>query len=171
MLDQTLDWQDVQEWVHEVREIPGTSFTLDTKDGFYTESKDPEFIALVREGYKSVLNVEEDVLAQERPVNKVALYHKTEIARIAGEMIPRWSKRVYCAQAGDIWVDFLNKESNKGNAIRSIQKTLGILPEETMVLEIISMTLRCSTVPEKAMRWEMRQRPSSRRQDTWRIPM
>ena len=30
-------------------------------------------------------------------------------------------------------MDFLNKESNKGNAIRSIQKILGILPEETMV--------------------------------------
>ena len=27
----------------------------------------------------------------------------------------------------------MNRESNKGNAIRSIQKTLGILPEETMV--------------------------------------
>ena len=48
-------------------------------------------------------------------------------------MIPRWSRRVYCAQAGEIWLDFLNRESNKGNAIRSIQKTLGILPEETMV--------------------------------------
>ena len=133
MLDQTLEWKDVRDWVREVRKIPGTSFTLDTKDGFYTESRDPEFIALVREGYKSVLNLEEDVLAEERAVNKVALYHKTDIEEIAKEMIPRWSRRVYCAQAGEIWLDFLNRESNKGNAIRSIQKTLGILPEETMV--------------------------------------
>lgn len=133
MLDQTLDWKDVKDWVREVRQIPGTSFTMDTKEGFYTESQDEEFIDLVRKGYKSVLNVEEDVLAKERSVNKVALYHKTDIERIAKEMIPKWSERVYCAQAGEIWLDFLNKESNKGNAIRSIQKTLGILPEETMV--------------------------------------
>lgn len=133
MLDQTLDWKDVKDWVREVRQIPGTSFTMDTKEGFYTESQDVEFIDLVRKGYKSVLNVEEDVLAKERSVNKVALYHKTDIERIAKEMIPKWSERVYCAQAGEIWLDFLNKESNKGNAIRSIQKTLGILPEETMV--------------------------------------
>ena len=46
MLDQTLDWKDVQDWVHEVRKIPGASFTMDTKEGFYTESRDPEFLDL-----------------------------------------------------------------------------------------------------------------------------
>lgn len=133
MLDQTLDWKDVEDWVREVRRIPGASFTMDTKEGFYTESRDPEFLDLVLKGYKSAMTVEEDVLAKERPVNKVALYHKTDIERLAKELIPRFSERMYCTVSGEIWVDFLNKESNKGNAIRSIQKILGILPEETMV--------------------------------------
>ena len=132
MLDQTLDWEDVKDWVKEVRRIPGASFTMDTKEGFYSESKDPEFLDLVLKGYKSIMHVEEDVLATERSVNKVALYHKTDIARLSKDMISQWSGRLHCAISGEIWVDFLNKESNKGNAIRSIQKTLGILPEETM---------------------------------------
>ena len=106
---------------------------MDTQEGFYSESRDPEFLDLVLKGYKSVMHVEEDVLAVERPVNKVALYHKTNIEHLAKDMIPRWSKRLHCAISGEIWVDFLNKESNKGNAIRSIQNILGILPEETMV--------------------------------------
>lgn len=133
MLNQTLDWEDVKDWVEEVRRIPGASFTMDTQEGFYSESRDPEFLDLVLKGYKSVMHVEEDVLAVERPVNKVALYHKTNIEHLAKDMIPRWSKRLHCAISGEIWVDFLNKESNKGNAIRSIQNILGILPEETMV--------------------------------------
>lgn len=133
MLDQVLDWQDVQDWVRDVRQIPGASFTLDTKEGFYTESKDPEFLDLVLKGYQSKMTCQEDVLVQERAINKVALYHKTDIPKIADEMLPRWSGRLHCAISGDIWMDFLNKESNKGNAIRSIQKILGIRPEETMV--------------------------------------
>ena len=48
-------------------------------------------------------------------------------------MIPRWRDRLYCAVSGDIWVDFMNKDTNKGNAIRSIQEILKISPDETMV--------------------------------------
>lgn len=40
---------------------------------------------------------------------------------------------MYCTLAGEIWLDFLNRDASKGNAIRSIQETLGISPEETMV--------------------------------------
>ena len=43
MLEQVVEWELVCQWVREVRQIPGASFTLDTKEGFYTESSDPEF--------------------------------------------------------------------------------------------------------------------------------
>ncbi len=88
---------------------------------------------LVRKGYKSIIHVEEDVLVKERMVNKMAIYHKTDILKIADDMIQRWSDRMYCTLAGEIWLDFLNRDASKGNAIRSIQETLGISPEETMV--------------------------------------
>ena len=39
MLEQVLEWEQVCQWVREVRQIPGASFTLDTKEGFYTESR------------------------------------------------------------------------------------------------------------------------------------
>lgn len=133
MLDQVLDWKDIQDWIQEVRKIPGASFTMDTKEGFFTESQDPEFLDLVRKGYKSIIHVEEDVLVKERMVNKMAIYHKTDILKIADDMIRRWSDRMYCTLAGEIWLDFLNRDASKGNAIRSIQETLGISPEETMV--------------------------------------
>ena len=133
MLEQTMDWEDVCQWVKEVRQIPGASFTLDTKEGFYTESKDPEFIDLVRNGYRSVLFEKEDALEKELKVNKMAVYRKENIEEVRDLLVPRWSKRLHCTVAGDIWVDFLGKESNKGNAIRGIQKTLKISPDETMV--------------------------------------
>lgn len=133
MLEQVLEWDQVCQWVREVRQIPGASFTLDTKEGFYTESSDSEFLDLIRNGYRSKITVVDDVLARELRINKVAVYRKENIQEIARIMIPRWEDRLHCTVSGDVWVDFMNKETNKGNAIRSIQKTLKISPDETMV--------------------------------------
>ena len=133
MLEQVIDWELIREWVREVRQIPGASFTLDTKEGFYTESSDPVFLDLVENGYRSKITVVEDVLAQQYRVNKMAIYRRERIQEVADLMIARWRDRLYCAVSGDIWVDFMNKDTNKGNAIRSIQKILKISPDETMV--------------------------------------
>lgn len=133
MLEDVIDWKTVCEWVREVRQIPGASFTLDTKEGFYTESQDTAFLDLVQKGYKSKLAVQEDVLLEEKQVVKMAIYHGEHIKDIAAAVIPEWKERLYCALSGDIWVDFMNKTANKGNAIRSIQRILHISPDETMV--------------------------------------
>ncbi|MCI8599290.1 MAG: HAD family phosphatase [Lachnospiraceae bacterium] len=133
MLQHVIDRKIMEEWVKEVRQIPGTSFTLDTKECLYTESKDEEFLELIRDGYKSTVRSVDNVLELEPTISKMAIYRKTDIKKVAETMIPRWEGRMHCALAGDIWVDFMNKEANKGNAIRSIQETLGISPEETMV--------------------------------------
>ncbi len=133
MSEELIAWEDVCEWVKEVRRIPGASFTLDTKEGFYTESSDQKFLNLVREGYRSKITQVEDALLKERRINKVSIYREQDIKKVAEEMIPRWSGRLHCTIAGDIWLDFMNKESNKGHAIRKIQDTLHISPDETMV--------------------------------------
>lgn len=133
MLEQVLDWEQVCQWVREVRRIPGTSFTLDTKEGFYTESSDPEFLDLIRKGYRSRIDQVEDALSRELKVNKMAVYRKENIGEVARLLIPRWEDRLHCVISGDVWVDFMNMDTNKGNAIRSIQKTLKISPDETMV--------------------------------------
>ena len=88
---------------------------------------------MVENGYRSKITVVGDVLAQQYRVNKMAIYRRERIQEVADLMIPRWRDRLYCAVSGDIWVDFMNKDTNKGNAIRSIQEILKISPDETMV--------------------------------------
>lgn len=133
MSEELIAWEDVCEWVREVRQIPGASFTIDAKEGFYTESSDKKFLNLIRQGYRSEITRVEDALSVERRINKVSIYREQDIQKVAADMIPRWSKRLHCTIAGDIWLDFMNKESNKGHAIRKIQDTLHIGPKETMV--------------------------------------
>ena len=133
MSEEVIDWKDVCEWVEEVRKIPGASLALDADGGLYSESTDQEFVDLIRLGYHSRLTIVEDVLAEERHINKISVYRKNDIEKVAEDMVPRWSRRLHCTIAGDIWLDFMSKESNKGHAIREIQKILRISPDETMV--------------------------------------
>lgn len=133
MSEEVIEWRDVCEWVEEVRKIPDASFTLDAEGGLYSESRDPEFLDLVRLGYRSQLTIVKDALAERRHINKISVYRKHDIEKVAEDMVPRWSERLHCTIAGDIWLDFMSKESNKGHAIREIQKILRISPDETMV--------------------------------------
>ena len=133
ILEELVDPSLIKDWVEEARKIPGASFTLDTKDGLYSESQDPVFLDLVRNGYKSRLVIVKDVLAEDLRVIKMSVYRKERIEEIAEQMIPRWEKHLHCTIAGEIWVDFMNKGVNKGKAIRSIQETMNISPDETMV--------------------------------------
>ena len=133
MSEEVIEWRDVCEWVEEVRKIPDASFTLDAEGGLYSESRDPEFLDLVRLGYRSQLTIVKDALAERRHINKISVYRKHDIEKVAEDMVPRWSRRLHCTIAGDIWQDFMSKESNKGHAIREIQKILRISPDETMV--------------------------------------
>lgn len=134
MMEKVIDWELIREWVKEVREIPDASFNLDTKKGFFTESSDPEFFDLVVNGYQGVLTHVDDALTlKDMVINKMSVYRKKEIEKVAEDMIPRWEGRLHCTIAGDIWLDFMTNDTNKGNAIRSIQETMGISPDETMV--------------------------------------
>lgn len=135
MLEDTIERSLVDLWIDEVRKIPNASFTLDTKQCFYTESQDEEFLRLVREGYRSRIDQVEDAhsLGEDVHVNKMAIYHKDGIEEVARHMVPRWEDKLHCTIAGEIWLDFMDKKTNKGNAIRSIQKVLSISPDETMV--------------------------------------
>lgn len=93
MSEEVIDWKDVCEWVEEVRKIPGASLALDADGGLYSESTDQEFVDLVRLGYHSRLTIVEDVLAEERHINKISVYRKNDIEKVAEDMVPRWSKR------------------------------------------------------------------------------
>jgi len=132
MLEDVIDWNIIKSLVEEIRQIPKARFILDTKESLYTESQDPEFWELVEVGYQSKLTYQENVLEEEKKVVKISLYLKENIQELAEKMTPGWKDRLSCVVAGNIWLDFMNKTVNKGNAIRSIQEILHISPDETM---------------------------------------
>ena len=134
ILECNIDREYVREWVMQMRQIPDTSFNLDTKDEFFTESRDGEFIRLIRDGYKSRLIVLDDAteIIDSRNFIKMAAYSKNDLKTVHDILVPAWKDRLHCTVAGDIWVDFMKTGTDKGAALKTIQESLGISPLETM---------------------------------------
>jgi len=106
---------------------------ISTAHGSLVESKNKDFIDLLTYGYHNTFRMVDDVLAEDAEIIKIAIYRKGSI-RTLGEsvLIPAWQDRVKACMAGDEWVDFMDASVDKGNALRILQKHLGISKEETM---------------------------------------
>ena len=89
---------------------------------------------LIRDSYRNDVTLTDDILSVDEEFVKLAVYKKGSIRSLGeGLLVPKWKNLVKTTMAGEEWVDFMDFSVDKGNALRTIQKTLGILPEETMV--------------------------------------
>lgn len=122
-----------EELICELRRLKDCEMIVSTPQGSLLETKDPEFLNLMKYGYRNEFRVVEDILAQEVPILKVAVYHEKSIRRLGeSTLIPEWKDRLKCCVAGEEWVDFMDLSVDKGNALKAIQEHFGISKEETM---------------------------------------
>lgn len=111
----------------------GCHVVASTPNGCLIESKDKDFIHLISEEYRNDVRLTEDILGEKEDIIKLAIYRKGGIRSIGEEvLIPKWKERVKTCMAGEEWVDFMDFSVDKGNALMTVQKKLGIEREETM---------------------------------------
>ena len=131
-----MEKNDVEEIMADLRKLypDGCHVVASTSHGCYLESKDEDFIRLITDSYRNDVTLTDDILAEDEEFLKLAVYKKGSIRNIGEQiLIPKWKDRVKTTMAGEEWVDFMDFSVDKGNALRKIQKELGILPQETMV--------------------------------------
>ena len=106
---------------------------ISTTKGSLVECKDQDFIDLLTYGYHNTFRQVDDVLAEGEEIIKISIYHKDSIRQLGeSTLIPAWEDKVKACMAGDEWVDFMDASVDKGNALKVLQKHLGITKEETM---------------------------------------
>ncbi len=125
---------EIREIIHDVRGIPDCDLMLSGKDCLYTESKNKDVIDYLVLGYHNEMVQVEDLSKVEDTIIKASIYHQGYRAfEVAGSvMIPKWGERLKVVTAGKEWLDMMEPQVNKGAALREIQESLGIMPEETM---------------------------------------
>ena len=127
--------EDVEGIMADLRTFyPDCHVVASAPEGSFLETKDETFITMIRDQYRNQVHLVEDILKADVNYVKLAIFKKNSI-REYGEkiLIPKWGDKVKACMAGEEWVDFMDDSVDKGNALRFLQKRLGITPEETMV--------------------------------------
>jgi Cof subfamily protein (haloacid dehalogenase superfamily) len=121
--------------VHAVRELStrrDAGAVVAGKRQAYTERSDDEFLDYAGRFYAR-LEVVDDALAVDDEVLKIAVY---DIEDAEGGVLPsleRFRGTQQVVVSGQHWIDVMNQGVTKGVAVRRLQETLGVAPEQTVV--------------------------------------
>lgn len=124
----------VQEIIIETRKIKGANLVLAGKHAAYVESKDENFLTYFQNYYAKNVQVDDLLQIEDEQFIKIAIHHAEGSEK---NLYPALSKfdnsQLKVVISGEVWLDIMNIDTNKGKALQELQTQLGISKEETMV--------------------------------------
>lgn len=129
----TIARDDAMEMVKGIRRVPGLEAMIGGPDVVYVDTKNQDFINLLREGYQFRTVQVEDITKVEDQIIKVSAYRKEKIQEAVQGLADSFGSRLKMTISGDMWLDCMAPGVCKGQAVRLLQESLEIKPEETMV--------------------------------------
>ena len=128
----TIDRELVNELVGDIR-AAGLEVMLSGPDVVYLDTPDDELYYWMKDSYQYKVERVADVLAVPDEFIKVSTYKKHDIETRVCALRSKYESRLKMTISGEMWMDATALGVNKGAAIKLIQESLGITPEETMV--------------------------------------
>lgn len=128
----TIDRQLVMDLVRDIRACEDLEVMVSGPDVVYLDTDDQEFISWLENSYRFEVKRVDDITKVEDQFIKVSAYRKHNVEEGARAIREKYQDRLKLTISGDMWMDCMAKDVNKGAAIRQIQESLEILPEETM---------------------------------------
>ena len=111
----------------------GMDLMIDGVDCVYTDSKNEEFVDWLVNGYHFKVTRVDDLMELKEPILKVSGCIMSGIAEEKAEYIKqKYGDQLKVTLAGKQWLDTMDPNVNKGNALKLLQDSLEITPEETM---------------------------------------
>ena len=134
LLSNFLNREKILEFIPIIRKIAGANMVLCGDDCAFIESKDERFINLFQEYYHSFLQVDDLMeIAKNRSIFKIAVYHFDSSEKFIYPIVKDLDNDVLFKISGVNWLDISDKKANKGNALRTLQNSLNISKDETLV--------------------------------------
>ncbi|WP_077609416.1 HAD family hydrolase [Clostridium sp. Marseille-P2415] len=127
-----IDRQTVMDMIQDVRNMEGLEVMISGPDTVYLETEDQEFIDWLVNGYKFRVKQVEDLTRVDSEFIKISVYRKTDVEAHTRALREKYADRLKITIAGDMWMDCMRPGINKGQAVKLLQESLGIKPEETM---------------------------------------
>ncbi|KUJ52203.1 Cof-type HAD-IIB family hydrolase [Chryseobacterium sp. JAH] len=129
-----LEEQYVAEIINTIREISGATVVVSGKKRAYYETENQEFIDYIAQFYTGNQKLDDLTFALDDSIFKIAVYHPEGSEEHLYPALEKFQKyNLEVVVSGKYWLDIMNKDINKGNALEKLQKTLNITPKQTMV--------------------------------------
>ncbi len=129
----TIERQTVMDMIQEVRRTEGLELMLSGPDVVYVETRDQEILDWLIHGYQFQVQQVDDLTQVDSEFIKVSVYRKSEVEAYTASLRARFADRLKITIAGEMWMDCMKPGINKGQAVKLLQDSLMIKPEETMV--------------------------------------
>ena len=134
LFTRSMNEQDVKQMIREIHaHMPECDILLSGPRKAYTDSKNPVFLKFLLEGYRYALDEVESLEKLEGTFIKLAVYRENIPLEYLEFLRGRWGTRYKVVTSGDMWIDILDIQANKGLAVKELQESLSVTPEETMV--------------------------------------
>lgn len=129
-----LEEQYVAEIIKTIREISGATVVVSGKKRAYYETNNQDFIDYISQFYTGNQKLDDLTLALDDSIFKIAVYHPEGSEEHLFPVLEKFQKyNLEVVVSGKNWLDIMNKDINKGNALEKLQKALNISPQQTMV--------------------------------------
>lgn len=128
----TIDTELVHQMIRDIR-AAGLTVALSGPDVVYLDGEDMDFYHWLVDGYKFRVKLVDDLLKVDDKFIKVSAYRKTDVEPATKGLREKYGDQLKITISGDMWMDCMAKGVSKGRAVKLIQDSLGIKPEETMV--------------------------------------
>ncbi|ADL05750.1 HAD family hydrolase [Lacrimispora saccharolytica] len=128
----TIDRKTVMDMVQDVRNMEGLDVLLSGPDVIYAETDNQEFLDWIINGYRFHVKRVEDLTKVDSEFIKISVYRKTDVEAHTRILREKYEDSLKITIAGDMWMDCMKPGINKGQAVKLLQDSLGIKPEETM---------------------------------------
>lgn len=116
-----------------LRNIKDSFIVLCGKNAGYIETTNKNYINTLKEYYSKYKIVDDLTKVTSDDFFKIAIYHSKSSEEYIYPKVKHLDKEMQVKISGENWVDISHPSANKGNALKLIQKKLGINIEETMV--------------------------------------
>ncbi len=128
-----LDRSFVTDMLPGLRQIEGLYTVFCGKESAYIETRDKRFTDILGEYYTHFDIVDDLAKVDYDEFFKVAVYHFEGSEAHVYPHVKHLESQLQVKVSGQHWIDISDPRAHKGNAVKMLQRRLGIAPEETMV--------------------------------------
>ena len=101
-------------------------------EGVFTDSAKEDFWQFMRENAYGMMQRVPDLCLFHRPLYKIALYSRQHTEELAAFFSAFCEGRILAKQTSEVWVDFINPDATKGDALAALGKVLKVSSDEMM---------------------------------------